>query len=347
MDYQTAIKQINQKQLAPVYLLFGEEKYLADSLLAQLKAAVLDPATSDFNYDQIDGETASVETIVSAANTLPVLAECRLVIVKNTGLFGLRGKGNLNPEEETGSSAEEILSNYLRDPNPSTVLVFIAEGGVERRHRLFKLVEQRGAVVELASFKGKTLTDWVEQQVKQKGKTIKRDALQYLVGLDGADLSQLSQEIEKACLFIGEKETIDLAVVQKLRPPSSETRVYAVVDAVMEKKPAAAIGLVRRMLFAGEQPTRVFYLLVRQFRLLAQVKSLEDQGLSAQEIRTQVPGVSAYVVGKCRQQAGNFSWPELSRAFQLCREVDLALKTSTGQPALLLEMLIIQLCGKN
>ena len=97
MQYQSLLNSIERGVLSPVYLLYGDEDYLQELLVHKLKEHLVSPGFGAFNLDELDGEKAAPGQIVGSANTLPVFAQKRLVIVKNPPFFQT---GKIDNEEE-------------------------------------------------------------------------------------------------------------------------------------------------------------------------------------------------------------------------------------------------------
>ena len=104
--------QLAEHVIAPLYALVGEEDLLRDSALAQIKQTILGAEGDDFNGDVFYGDEAEGAEIASCASEFGVFASQRLVIVKAADRL---------PAKQC-----EALLPYLKDPNESTTMVFVA-----------------------------------------------------------------------------------------------------------------------------------------------------------------------------------------------------------------------------
>ncbi|GAW93463.1 DNA polymerase III subunit delta [Calderihabitans maritimus] len=337
MNYQQLLTKIEKNEIAPVYLFYGEEKFLFQEVLEALKNKIVTSGCSDFNYDVLDGSEVPVARIVEAANTLPVLAERRLVVVKEAEMFRSRSA------EKSGSKDEEkMLLDYLSRPLPSTCLVFTVEGKVDARKRLYRAVQEKGEVVNFPLLKGKALSAWVKKRVEQRGKRIEFPALQYLVAAVGENLFLLENEIEKICTFLGDKDIITLSDITDLISKTEEGNIFRLVDAIGERKTEKAVLLMREMLNWGEPPLKILFMIARQFRLMLQVKGLLEKGFSEKQIARELQ-LHPYVAQKCLQQSRNFSRANLEEALRRMLELDIAVKTGQGDPVYLMEIALLSL----
>ena len=367
------LEQIKRRQFRPVYLFFGPERYLLDELAAALKVALADEVNAGFDYDLLDGETSSLSAVLNLANTPPWLAERRLVLVKNAPWFRGNKKSKADNEEtdsaspstsvepaETGastakrkaaegkdSSEEEAFLNYLKEPNPTTVLVMLTTREVDRRRKLFRTLASTGTAVECRELNDRERRPWLSRQARVMGLTLESAALDYLITFGGKSLYGLINELEKLRLFLGEGQTrVSLAVVQELCSRSVEDRIFDIMQAFTEKNAPLALSRIRELIEAGVQPQRIFYLLVRHYRIMLRARSLLDQAYSDQELASRLQ-VDSRLVYKYMRESRGFSEAELTQGLKQMLEIDVALKTSEGSPGMWLELLVAKAMNRG
>ncbi len=120
MSYRDYIKDLKNDNLSPVYLFYGTEKYLIDFLIDETKKKYIDEIYESLNYIYIDDEKADFSKIENANETLPFMAEKKLVVVNDWQLL-IKKKG-------IDDSEEESFTEYLKRANPSSILIFIVNG---------------------------------------------------------------------------------------------------------------------------------------------------------------------------------------------------------------------------
>ncbi|HHY06361.1 MAG TPA: DNA polymerase III subunit delta [Clostridia bacterium] len=356
MQVQSIINSIKRGVISPVYLLYGSEEYLQEKVIDALKETLVSKEIGSFNLAELEGEEITIGELVDLANTLPVFAEKRLVIVQDFP-FLQSGKKKAKTEEEDGEiknlsqsesahkvNEEKRLLEYLTDPLSSTCLVFWQKGAVNRGRKIYKAIVKNGyQVLELNSLRGRNLNSWLLAEAEKMGKSLEPQAVDYLVFNCGEQLRDLHNELEKLSLYSGEEKTITLAMVQKLVAKSSEGNIFSLVDSLGEKKEEQALVELRNLLTIGEIPTRIIYMITRQFRLILLVKDLGQKGYTEKEITAKLK-LHPYITGKIRRQAANFSFLELEKSLELIRKYDLGLK-SGFKPQITLENLIIALAS--
>jgi len=360
MQELSVINSIKRGVISPIYLLSGTEEYLQEMVIDALKDALVATEIGAFNLDELEGEEVTIGSIVDIANTLPVFAEKRLVIVKNAPFLqgGSKKKSEVGKEESAEESASEkreetkkdsgdtevqALLKYLADPLLSTCLVFWQKGSVSKNRKVYKAIAaNKGQIVVLNQLKGRDAPNWLILEAKKRGKVLEPKAADYLSFNCGNQLRDLHNELEKLFLYCQDDNNITLPIVQRVATKSSEGNIFSLVDYLGEKKGEEALGELRNLLITGEPPVKINFMIARQFRLFLLAKDMLARGKPKNEIAAHLH-LHPYVTNKIMQQINNFSFPELERSLELICESDLLLKSRTNQK-LTLENLVLTLC---
>jgi DNA polymerase-3 subunit delta len=220
---------LKTRTFEPVYLFYGEDDYLKDARTRELVEAAVDPATRDFNLELRRGNDLDAEMLDSLLSTPPMLAERRVVVVRDV--------------DKLRKEARTLLLRYLDRPAPDTVLVLIAPAGAKAD----KPIADRSMTVEFAPLTGDRLPRWVTYHAETVlGRPITSDAVTLLVEAVGPDLSQLAVELEKLASFatgtIDERAVADVVGVRRGESPG------ALLDAVAAKDVPTALGLIAGVL---------------------------------------------------------------------------------------------------
>ncbi|PKM87918.1 MAG: DNA polymerase III subunit delta [Firmicutes bacterium HGW-Firmicutes-12] len=326
MQYQSILNSIDRGVLTPVYLICGDEDYIQEQIIALLKEKLINSDIGAFNFDEIDGEKTTPGEIISSANTLPVFAEKRLVIVKNSPLFQSSKKEG---EEQSNKGQADNLLKYLEDPLASTCLVFWVKGNVDKRKKLVKAIEKAGNLIQIDRLKGTDINSWLIEETRVLGKKLDAKALEYIVLHGGVELRALKNELNKLALYAGNGSTITLTMVEGLLTKTSEANIFTLVDSIGLKKGEAALLQIRNLLSSGEPGIKVLFMIARQFRLILQAKDLERSGFTEKQMAGEL-SVHPFVIGKILRQAKNFSFTELENSMHWILECDVAMKTGAS-----------------
>jgi len=324
------------------YLFHGEDEFSRSETLADFKRRMGDPSLAELNITVFDGNKVTLRELQHACDSIPFMAERRLVIVEGL-LSHLEPKGKGERRAAWQKEYLEGLTRYLPRLPKTTRLVFVEDrtiGEDNPVHRL-GLTEECGHVREFQPPQGEQLNRWIEERVRKKGGQIEPTAVEELAAFVGNDLRLLDQEIEKLVAYVNWARPITEDDVRLLVSYVQEASVFEMVDALGQRDTQRAAQFLHQLLDAGEHPLALLGMIVRQFRILIQVKELTERGLSQQKIASRLR-LHPFVVRKARRQAMNFSMEQLEAIYQKLLETDVAIKTGQMDEVLALDMLIME-----
>jgi DNA polymerase-3 subunit delta len=217
----------------PVYYFHGAEDYLKEEALRQLIDVAIDPATRDFNLEMLRASDLSGETFGSLLGTPPMMAERRVVVVKDVG--ALR------------KDARRVLEDYLERPAQDAVLVLIAMAGTKEEGLLL----QRATAVDFDSLSGSRVPKWITYYATHEhGCDVTAEAASLLQNAVGTEVAQLRIELDKLASYvagIGRKviDEQDVAAIVGVR--RGET-LGDLLDAIGMRKADRALELLPNVL---------------------------------------------------------------------------------------------------
>ena len=314
---------IKSGQFKPAYLLYGEERYLKRQYRDKLKAALCAP-DDNMNNHFYEGKNVSVGEIINLAETLPFLAQRRVIFMDNSGLF---------------KSGGEQMAEYLGAQNESTVLIF-TESEVDKRSKLFKALQARGCAVEFAAQDENTLKRWVAGTLGKEGKKITENTAELFLNKTGTDMENIYMEMEKLICYCMDRDVVEPRDVEAVCTTRVSNHIFDMVTAIAEKRQKDALELYYDLLTLREPPMRILFLITRQCNLLLQAKAMKDRGASNKEIASSL-GVPPFAVGKYLSQASRFKSAVLRRALSRCVEAEEAVKTGRMNDVMSVEILIV------
>ena len=220
---------LKMREFDPVYYLYGDDDFLKDARVRELVEAAVDPATRDFNLELRHGTAIDAEGLDSLLSTPPMLAERRVVVVREV--------------DKLKKDARTLLDNYLKRPADDTVLVLVSPSGI----RVDKGLSERSTSIEFAPLTGDRVPKWVKYQTETVlGRTITPAAISLLMEAVGDDLSRLAMELEKLASF--SRDTIDEAAVSSVVGVRRGETLGDLLDAVAARDVATALTLLPGLL---------------------------------------------------------------------------------------------------
>lgn len=342
---------LKQGLLCPVYLFWGSETMLLEQAVARITELVLPEgaAGSDWGRELFRGDGDNVKEVVQAANSPSFFCPRKLILVRGVTWFKPKkrksGAEPLSGAEEEEAPGVELgpLLDYLRDPNPATVLIMLSEGSVPKNSRVYKAVRDKGRAVEFAPLKGGAREQWLRNYCQAAGKKADPAALSYLCLMSGDSLAALKTEADKLLLYCADRARITLAEAEAIASRGAAAGVFELTDAAATRDAARAVDLLRRLLVQGESPYNLLARLAGQFRNLLLVGDMLSRGFSQGEIASQA-GLAPYVVQKSAAQARFYDMPRLSRALNILLSVEMEGKSGRVEVADGLELALMRIC---
>lgn len=331
------------------YVFHGEDEFSQREQLAAFKARLGDPSLVALNTSVFDGRTVTLGELRHACDSIPFLADVRLVIVEGwlTYLASRRsgGEGKKDAEDEPAPSSRKIIEElvtYLPQMPDTTRLVFVEPKRIRENHPVLVLAKsdpKRGIVKAFDPPRGDALIEWVIARARKHGGAISFPAAQLLAESVGEDLRLLDGEIQKLVTYVGGRRPVGEADVKLLTPYAGEANIFQMVDALGQRRGEEAARLMHRLLDGGKHPLELLAMIARQFRLLIQTKELLEQGQRPAAIAREL-GVQPFVADKLVRQARNFSLPQLEAIYRRLLEMDIAIKTGEIEGVLALDLLV-------
>lgn len=316
-------EDIKQKSFKHAYLLYGEERYLRRQYREKLRQALCaDDDTMNVHF--YEGKNISVGEIIDLAETLPFLADRRVIFLSDSGLF---------------KSGGEKMAEYLTSPCESTFFVF-SESEVDKRSKLYKAVQAKGYAAEFAPQDESTLKRWIAGTLAKDGKKITENTVQMIISKTGTDMDNIRMELEKLVCYCMDRDVITDEDVEAVCTTRISNHIFDMINAIADKKKKEALELYYDLLALKEPPMRILFLIARQCNMLLQTKELKSGGHDNRSIGAKI-GVPPFIAQKYVNQAARFKASTLQDAVGQCVEAEEAVKSGRMNDMMSVEMLIL------
>lgn len=332
------LNELTRGDVFPVYLFYGPETYLREQAISRLREILLPSGGGELNYEVLDGETLTVREIITTAGYTSLIAGRRLVVVRNPVLF--------QPAQAKNDAEEKHLLEYLAGPPAGTCLVFDSGQGVDRRKKVYKEVARVGRAIEFTRLKPAELVKWLAKLAREQGCTLSREAAGELLARCGREMYTLYHEMGKLACYAGRGKEISPAMVRELVTGGVEENIFEVVDAIGLRDCARALSGIRSLLLQKYPPRQITGMVAKQFRMILQVRGLQEAGRTREEIGTLLQ-LHPFVYKKIQQQQNNFSTDRMVRCINELAELDYRVKTGRVAFYPAMETLILKICAEK
>ncbi len=327
---RTLDQDIKNHSFQPVYCIYGEESYLRRFYKEQIRAAVLNGDT--MNYQLLEDKSATVSAIMEAADSLPFLSDYYLVIVQDSGLF-------------SGKSGEKLI-DYLSVMPESTVLFFI-EKSVSDKNRLLAAVKEKGCVMQLKKPDDSEMTLRILKILNDEGKKIRKSTMNLFMDYADGSLDQIFCELEKLLSYVGERTVITSEDIEAVCSSESGARVYSLTDAVIDRNSDKAMSIYNDLLAQGTDPGSIFSNISSQFNQLLQIRLMSDEGLTQAAIASSLKLRSSYRAGILYRKARSMGTDDLRSCVEICAELETSFKQGKMSQQLAAEYLLARLSSRS
>lgn len=331
MKPEELIKQLEKRRVDPVYFFSGEDDYLKEEAVKLLVASTVEPGTEEFCLDFIQGETTDASSILTLTSTLPMLAERRVVIVRDF--------------QRLSQKDRELIATYAEQPAPSATLVLITPK-VDLTTVFYARLNKTTTSVVFYPLYPERIPAWLQQRATHYRKRMTRQACERLQAIVGNGLGELAGEVEKLAIFVGGRLTIEVEDVEATMGPSRAGTVFDLAQAIGDKNLAQAHRAYTRAMDAGEAPQALIAILVRHLTILWKIRLMQQSRRSEDDIKTSLKlgwGFNQYFA-QYVTQARLLSPQDLPLGFEALLQADIALKSSVHSPRLVMSRLLYDLC---
>ncbi len=332
------------------YILSGEDDFSIARELDNIRKNIGDQGMLSTNTNTLDGKTVTADEFKAVCESAPFLSEKRLVIVRGLlDRFGVKAPtgraAKTTKKMDQQSATYEGFGNCIFKLPPSTELVMI-EDELKDANPLLKMISVKAKIKNFPMLKAPELKIWVTNKIIEDGAKISLSALNLLIRLIGSNLWVMSSELNKLESYAYGRQ-IEEKDVKALVSYTQETKIFTLVDAIMEFKASESESLLQQMLDQGATASYILSMIYRQMRLIVRARDLKRQGVKEADMRQRLGVASEYVVKKTLEQAARYSMPRIKQVYQQLLDTDIAIKTSKYSEELALNILIAELCQRT
>ena len=304
-------KQLKSGETGNLYILYGEEAFVKSLYRERLEALVPDDGFGDFNRIILDGKELTRDKIDDALNSFPMMAEKKLVVIKNSGIF-----------KTATEEFKEFWQERLLDI-PDYVLLVFDEQEVDKRGVLYKAAAKSGLLVEFKFMKDYEVSAWVVREVQKAGKKIGKSEAEYLVSICDPGIANVKNELDKLLLYCDSE--IYRSDIDKVVSKPLSIVVFEVTDAMIEGNNDQAMRVLLKMKESKESAFNILYLLSSAFDKMLYAKLLLEDGASYDMISSKLK-IAPFIARKYIDGAKSFSVDFLKERIIRTAVCDLAIK---------------------
>ena len=303
------------------YIFHGEESYLREYYLGELRKVLIPPGAETFNFHALEGKDLTAQVLTEMAEAMPMMAERTLIVVTDYDLFKL------------GEDQREKLMALLEDLPPYCCLVFVYDTLAYKPNKtmkkLCKALADHVETVEFPAAESSDLLPWISRRFKALGKEIDRQTAEYLVFLCGGLMTGLVPEIEKIAAYT-KGEAVTRREVDAVADPVLSAEVFRLSDAVLQGNYDQAASILGDLLKMQTEPILILAALGSQLRRIWTARLALDSGRDRYWLMELWGMKSDYPAKLLLSAARRTTGVWCAQAVRHCQELDRRMKSERG-----------------
>lgn len=305
-----------------ITILSGTNSFLARQELRKIVAAFL-KEHGDMGFEKLDGEEAAFERIQEALQSLPFLADKKMVVLNKPGA-----------NKQFAEKAEQLLKEL-----PETTELVIVEGRLDKRLGYYKLLKKQQGFQEYGELDENGLARWIINLAKEKGATISSNDARYLVERVGTNQQNLASEVEKLTLY---DSKITRASIDEMTAAAPQSSIFQLLEAAFAGNTQRMLELYHEQRVLKVEPQQIIAMLAWQLYVLSLCKAAGKR--SADEIARDSK-MNPYVIKKSAGIARQLTLARLKEMVSELATIDRRLKRESLNADDVLQEYLIRLAG--
>ena len=306
--------------LGRLYIFHGEEAYLRDFYLGQMKKKLLSAGMEAFNLHTFQAKECDPKALGQVIDCLPMMSQRTMVVVYDYDLF------------KAPADHREALAALFADLPEYVCLVFVyylIEYKADARTKLAAAIKAHGAVVKFSRQEQGDLVDWIRRRFRALDHDIDSELARYLIFLCGDLMTGLISEIGKIGAYARHR-AVTRADIDAVATPQLDAVVFQLTDAIAAGDFDKASSVLADLLHMGEPPIKLLSVLGRQLRQLYSARLAMEERKGTGYLVELWGMRSAYPAQKLMDAARRFDRSWCRYAVLEAARTDLAMKSQVG-----------------
>ena len=265
--FSDLVNVLKRGNIPPVFLLFGEEQYLVQWAVRNLKKRYVVAGMEAMDFVHLEGDKCTPEDVVSAAQTYSMLSDRRVVWVSKAG--SLKGDA-------------DVLAGYVADPNEGCVLILTDET-VDGRSSVVKAVKNHGGLYEFGRVSERELRSFARKQFAAEGVEVKPALIERMIRQSGYGnrestyrLYNLQNDIRKIVAHAAGGQVTE-ADVDLMVAGDQDTFIFDLIDGISGNDKSRALEILHNRLSGNAYDgVRIMFTVISQLELMLQIREFQD-----------------------------------------------------------------------
>ena len=335
---------LNLENLPALTVFTGDDLGQFEVMKSQvLKQIGYDPA--DLNFAHFDMKEAGYKDIELELLSLPFFGDEKIVILDHFLDITTAKKRYLSDDEL------KAFEEYLENPSPTSKLVIFAEGKLDSKRRLVKILKRDAKIFEALEPKEQEMRSYFQKWAQEQGLTFDGKSFEQLLIKSGFQFS----EIQKNLLFLQSYKDDDRITEEDIVeaiPKTLQDNIFDLTQLILTKKIDQARDLVKDLTLQGEDEIKLIAIMLGQFRLYTQVKILQESGQTESQMVSSLGhylgrNPNPYQIKFALRDSRRLSLDFLQNSIRYLIQADYQIKTGAYEKGYLFEKALLQIASQS
>ncbi len=289
--------------------------------------------TYDLNSDNI-------EDIIEEASYFSVFDDKKYIVVKNSIIFSAKKK---DAEEKT-TKKDELLLQYLENPNTQTVLIFELFGKADSKKKIVKTIKDKYQYIDIPDMKPKELSAEITKLLKEKGYKTTYDINSYIINACQSNYDLIVNEINKIDLYYQKGCSLELKEVSNIISSQTIDNNFKLIDSILEKNLKESMNIYDDLMIQKVEPIMLLIMISKDIRNILLIKKMLKNN-SKEEIKNKLGIKFDFQLDKLINQSYSYNEEELENNLLYLCDLDYKIKRGKVSSKLALTMFILKICS--
>lgn len=326
--YRQILPLIRKGNIDPLYLIYGEEQYLMDSLVEQIATAFVGELQKEINYFVRYAPDCSLDDLLALTAGAGLFSSRKVIVY--------RDYQNLRNVDHAG------FKKYLERPTPDICLILMARTATVTQAR-YKILRGHARLVNVPPLREGELHTWVEEEFARHGKKATAEAVRTLVYLVGGHIHDLQTEITQVVNFFQDEETILPEHIEKVVGIYVTQSVFELTGAIARKDVEKSLFILHNLLEKGESPGSILFWLIRHITILWKIRGFYHSGIKNRQTIQERLKIYPRHYQQYETALAHWSLAQLQASLGLIKEADRLLKSTPIAAETILDILVVKL----
>ena len=315
--------------------------YLISSSSFRLVDDEIKKIVGNNNYTSYDFNNIELDEILEEAAYISLFLEKKYMVVRNASIFG--SSKSKDKESKKSSKDSEKLLNYLEEPNPNTIIIFIINGKVDSKKKLVKIIKEKYNLIEIGELKPKEIITLSDKNLKKDGYKCDYDTLAYIVNCCHNNYDLVYNELAKIKLYYGSDKVVKFDDVANIVSRNILDNNFKFIDAIVGKNIKEAFKYYDDFMIQKVEPIMILSMLAKEYRNILLVKKMINR-YSKRELMQQLGINYDFQMDKLINNSYSYKEEKLEEILVYLCDLDYKIKSGKVSNKLGLQLFILKCC---